>query len=168
MHFSICMSLILWRLSFIVFLNEVNFYFSTFIDIDNDGIISREDMDSVLDLMTDNAMNDELKNRIIDGVGCVCVSTYLSWISCIITCIIDICWSQQRLKLWWFKHRRLSVCNQPISRLLQVRILVQYCHVKQLHSYILWVETLIPKVYIVYKGIILCSGMVHANTNWKN
>ena len=48
-------------------------------------------MDSVLDLMTDNAMNDELKNRIIDGVGCVCVSTYLSWISCIITCIIDIC-----------------------------------------------------------------------------
>lgn len=37
-------------------------------DIDDDGIISREDMDSVLDLMTDNAMNDELKNRIIDGI----------------------------------------------------------------------------------------------------
>ena len=83
--------ILLRRLSFIVFLNEVNFYFSAFIDIDDDGIISREDMDSVLDLMTDNAMNDELKNRIIDGVGCVCISTYLSWISCIIICIIDIC-----------------------------------------------------------------------------
>jgi hypothetical protein len=27
------------------------------------------DMDSVLDLMTDNAMDDELKDRIINGVG---------------------------------------------------------------------------------------------------
>ena len=26
-------------------------------------------MDSVLNLMTDNAMDDELKNRIIDGVS---------------------------------------------------------------------------------------------------
>lgn len=43
---------------------------SLLLDIDGDGIISRKDMDSVLDLMTDNTMDDELKNHIIDGVGC--------------------------------------------------------------------------------------------------
>jgi hypothetical protein len=42
---------------------------SLVLDIDGDGIISRVDMDSVLDLMTDNAMDDELKDRIINGVG---------------------------------------------------------------------------------------------------
>lgn len=45
---------------------------SLLLDIDGDGIISRKDMDSVLDLMTDNTMDDELKNHIIDGVGCAC------------------------------------------------------------------------------------------------
>ena len=43
------------------------------LDIDGDGIISREDMDGVLDLMTDNAMDDELKDRIINGVGKMCL-----------------------------------------------------------------------------------------------
>ena len=43
------------------------------LDIDGDGIISREDMDGVLDLMTDNAMDDELKDRIINGVGRMCL-----------------------------------------------------------------------------------------------
>ena len=45
---------------------------SLLLDIDGDGIINRKDMDSVLDLMTDNTMDDELKNHIIDGVGCAC------------------------------------------------------------------------------------------------
>ena len=30
-------------------------------------------MDGVLDLMTDNAMDDELKDRIINGVGKMCL-----------------------------------------------------------------------------------------------
>ena len=37
-------------------------------DIDGDGIISREDMSIMLDMITDTNMSDETKDQFVDGV----------------------------------------------------------------------------------------------------